>query len=264
MKRSVNIEMMFTEVPFEKRLRCAKEAGFDAVEFAGWLQKDLGRLERAAQEAEIDILAFTGDELYSPIDPDTQGKYIELVGKSVEAAKRLGAKLLVTHSNALDDQSRVVDGYDHLSDEQKLLTLYDTYQKLAAAMEGSGITLLVEALSPTEHPGVFMDHADTAARIVQTIDSPGIRLLCDLYHMQANGGRLLQSLQAYRTILGHVHFADLPGRHEPGTGEVCFEALWTGLETMGYSGHVGFALVPLHTSKKAVEAIMKSTDRHGQ
>lgn len=257
MKRSANIEMLFTEVPFAQRFQLAKNAGFDAAEFAGWIDKDIQSVESAAKAADMPIIAFTGDELYSPIDPAQQEQYIGLVKRSIEVAKRLGAKLLVTHSNALDANSQVISECRALTDTKKLITMYDTYKKLAPVMEDAGIVLLVEAISRTEHPGVFMEHVDMAAEIVETVGSPNVRLLCDIYHMQANGGRLLQSLRRYREIVGHIHFADVPGRHEPDTGEINFGALAACIEEIGYQGLVGFALQPLHDSAQAVKSIMR-------
>ena len=258
MRRSANLEMLFTEEPFERRFQKAKDAGFDAVEFAGWMNKDVDQVKRAAENARIAVAAFTGDEPYSPIDPETQEAYIDHVSMSIEVAKKLNCKLLVTHSNALGPQGEVLRDYRELRDEQKLLCMYDTYRKLTPMLEQSGVTILVEAISGTEHPGVFMDHVDTAAAIVRQIASPNIRLLCDIYHMQANGGRLADSLRRYRDIIGHIHFADVPGRHEPGTGEIHFPALRRCLEEIGYRGIVGFALVPSVSSERAVQAIMNA------
>ena len=257
MKKSANLEMLFTEKPFLERFQCAKDAGFDAVEFAGWLEKDMDAVIDAAGQADIPIAAFTGDELYSPIDGASQQQYIELVCRSAEMAQKAGARMLVTHSNALGANSEVLCRYDELTDTKKLLNMYDTYQKLAPYMERAGVTLLVEAISGTEHPGVFMEHVDLAAEIVETVNSPHVRLLCDLYHMQQNGGRLVDSLRRYRRLTGHIHFADVPGRHEPGTGEINFAAIGRCLTEMDYQGVVGFALLPVDGSSRAVQAIMR-------
>ena len=134
--------------------------------------------------------------------------------------------------------------------------MYDTYCKALQLLEGSDVCVLVEAISKTEHPGVFMDHVDTAAAIVRQIANPHIRLLCDLYHMQANGGRLVDSLRRHQNLIGHIHLADVPGRHEPGTGEIYFPAICRCLEEIGYTGMVGFALSPVGSSEQAVQRIM--------
>lgn len=258
MKRSANIEMLFTEVPFVERIQMAKDAGFDAVEFAGWLKKDIEQIKWEADRARISIAAFTGDEPYSPIDPKQQEQYIAHLTRSAQVAKMLGCKMLVTHSNAIGADDQILNSYTSLNDETKLLTMQDTYRKLIPVLEEYDVTVLVEAISKTAHPGVFMDHVDTAAAVVESIASPRIRLLCDIYHMQENGGALVRSLTRYRDIIGHIHFADVPGRHEPGTGEIYFPALAACIEKIGYSGLVGFALIPAGSSDEAVKAIMRT------
>lgn len=125
MKRSANLEMLFTEVPFEERFQKAKDAGFDAVEFAGWLQKDMKQVKQATEAADIKIAAFTGDEPYSPIDPAQQDDYIAHVARSAELAAELGCGLLVTHSNALGEDGQILCAYPDLSYDKKLLTMYD-------------------------------------------------------------------------------------------------------------------------------------------
>ena len=264
MRRSANIEMLFTEVPFAERIQKAKDAGFDAVEFAGWLDKDIGQIKQAADKANIKIAAFTGDEPYSPIDPAQQDKYITHLTRSVEIAAELGCKMLVTHSNAIGSDDQILCSYSDLSDEIKLLTMQDTHRKLIPVLDEYDVTVLVEAISKTAHPGVFMDHVDMAAAVVESIASPHIRLLCDLYHMQENGGALVRSLTRYRDIIGHIHFADVPGRHEPGTGEIYFPALAACMENIGYRGMVGFALIPSGSSDEAVKAIMRSCEKEEQ
>lgn len=258
MKRSANIEMLFTEVPFIERIQKAKDAGFDAVEFAGWLKKDVDQIKEAADKAKIKIVAFTGDEPYSPIDPQQQDAYISHMTRSVKTAQQLDCPMLVTHSNAIGPDDEILCRYTDLSYETKLLTMQDTYRKLVPILESFQVTVLVEAISSTAHPGVFMDHVDMAAAVVRSIASPHIRLLCDLYHMQENGGALIRSLTLYRDIIGHIHFADVPGRHEPGTGEIHFPAIEKCLETINYRGMVGFALIPSTSSDEAVKAIMCS------
>lgn len=74
--------------------------------------------------------------------------------------------------------------------------------------------------------------------------------------MQLSEGNLMGNIRAWHGQIGHVHAADAPGRHEPGTGEIAFSAVLDCLETTGYDGLVGFELFPAHTTAEAVAAIM--------
>ena len=70
LKKCACIEPMYAELPFYDRFQAAKDDGFDAVEFWGWTDKDLGRVERAASQAGIAISGFNGDADFSLIAPE--------------------------------------------------------------------------------------------------------------------------------------------------------------------------------------------------
>ena len=73
-----------------------------------------------------------------------------------------------------------------------------------------------------DHAGYFMENTQTAADFIGVLGSPYVRLLYDVYHMQINEGDICNSLEKYQDMIAEVHIADVPGRHEPGTGEVCY------------------------------------------
>lgn len=89
------------------------------------------------------------------------------------------------------------------------------------------------------------------------IASPRLKVLYDVYHMQLNEGSLCDTIRKYCGQFGHIHVADAPGRHEPGTGEIQYQAVIRCLEECGYCGYIGYELFPLHDTKTAVSAIMK-------
>ena len=95
------------------------------------------------------------------------------------------------------------------------------------------------------------------AEICRLIGSPRLKLLYDAYHMQLNEGSLCDNIRKYGDQFGHVHVADAPGRHEPGSGEIFYPAVFRCLEACGYRGFVGYELFPAESTKKAVDAIMK-------
>ena len=89
------------------------------------------------------------------------------------------------------------------------------------------------------------------------IGSPMLKVLYDVYHMQLNEGSLCDNIRAYSDQFGHIHVADAPGRHEPGTGEIHYEKVFSCLEESGYTGLIGFELIPATTTAQAVKAIMQ-------
>ena len=252
------IDTLYTELPWRERFSAAREDGFAAVEFWDWRVRDLEEIQREAEKAGIVISGFNGDADYSLVDPAQKELYLEALERSMEAAKKTGARSLTIHSNALGEGGVVIDSYENLSDTVKLCSMYDTLLACARMAERERITLHLEALNiTTDHVGNFLTTTQMGAEICRLIGSPRLKLLYDVYHMQLNEGSLCDNIRKYSDQFGHVHMADAPGRHEPGSGEIFYPAVFRCLEACGYRGFVGYELFPAESTKKAVDAIMK-------
>ncbi len=257
MKFCACIDTLFTEVPFYDRLQAAKDAGFESIEFWNRDDKDPIRLKTAAEKAGIAISGFNGDADFSLVDPTHKEKYLEYLRGSVAFALQAGAASVTIHSNALGDGGVVVNHYDDLSDTVKICSMFDTLKACAEIAEESGIQLNLEALNiTTDHVGNFLKTTRMGAEMTRLINCDKLKLLYDVYHMQLNEGAIIDTLTEYIDQIGHVHVADAPGRHEPGTGEINYSNIYAALEKLGYSHRVGFELFPLTTTAEAVKAIM--------
>lgn len=258
LKKCACIEPMYSELPFLDRFQAAKDDGFDFVEFWSWTDKDLDAVRAAAEKAGIGISGFNGDADFSLIDPTQKADYLAFLRRSVEAAKRVGARSVTIHSNALGDGGIVVNHYTELSHTVKLCAMFDTLRDCAALAEESGIRMNLEALNiTTDHVGNFLQTTQMAAELTRLIGSPMLKILYDAYHMQLNEGSLCDNIRAYGDQIGHVHIADAPGRHEPGTGEINYKNVYACLEEVGYTGLLGYELFPKNTTAEAVKAIME-------
>ena len=256
-ERSACIEPMYSEIPFLDRFQAAKDDGFEYVEFWGWTDKDLDAVKAAAEKAGIGISGFNGDADYSLIDPSHKEKYLEYLKKSVAAAQKIGAKSVTIHSNALGEGGLVVESYPDVSDTIKICSMFDMLKECAKIAEESGIRMNLEALNiTTDHVGNFLATTQMAAEMTRLIGSPMLKVLYDVYHMQLNEGCICDTIKAYGDQFGHIHVADAPGRHEPGTGEINYAKVFDCLYENGYQGLVGFELIPATTTAEAVKAIM--------
>lgn len=136
--------------------------------------------------------------------------------------------------------------------------MYDTLLDCVKLADAEGITLNLETLNiATDHVGNFLATTQMEAEIVRLIGSPRLQFLYDVYHMQINEGCICDTITRYGDTFGHIHVADAPGRHEPGTGEINYKKVLSHLEACGYTGRVGYELFPLTDTKTAVQAIMK-------
>lgn len=257
-QKSACIEPMYSELPFLERFQAAKDDGFEFVEFWSWTDKDLDAVKAAAEKAGIGVSGFNGDAELSLIDPEQREAYLAFLRRSVEAAKKVGARSVTIHSNGLGEGGVVINHYDELSDTVKLCAMYGTLLECAKIAEESGVSMNLEPLNvTTDHVGNFLQTTRMAAEMTRLIGSPKLKVLYDAYHMQLNEGSLCDTIRAYGDQFGHIHVADAPGRHEPGTGEINYARVFACLEETGYQGLVGFELIPETTTAKAVEAIMK-------
>ena len=257
MKRSACIDALYGEIPFLERFQAAKDDGFDAVEFWGWPDKDIDKVKEAAEKAGIPICGFNGDADLSLIDPAQADAYMEYLEKSVAVAQKLNAASVTIHSNGLGDGGIVINAYEELSDTVKTCAMFKTLEKCAALAEKSGIQMNLEGLNiTTDHVGNYLKYTQTAAEMIRLIGSPKLKVLYDVYHMQINEGCICDTIKNYGDTFGHIHVADAPGRHEPGTGEIYYPRVYKALEEIGYQGYVGYELFPLTDTKTAVKAIM--------
>lgn len=258
LRKSACIDTLYTELPWLERFQAAKNDGFEAVEFWDWRTHDLDEIRQAASDAKIAISGFNGDADYSLVDPTHKKSYLDALAQSIQAAKKIGAESLTIHSNALGDGGIVVNHYDALSDTVKLCSMYDTLLECAKMAEAEQINLNLEALNiTTDHVGNFLKYTQMGAEICRLIGSPRLKLLYDVYHMQLNEGCICDTISKYADQFGHIHVADAPGRHEPGTGEIAYKKVITHLESCGYTGRVGYELFPSVDTATAVKAIME-------
>ena len=250
--------MLFTEVPFEDRFQQTKEYGFDYIEFWSWKDKNIRKVKELCREFDLKVASFSGDQDFSMIDEKQRKDYIAFVDESIEAAKFLGCPHLVIHSNALGENGVVRNHYPDTSHSKKITVMFDVLKTLAPNAEKAHVTLALESLNTrVDHAGNFLTSTREAAELVRSVNSASVKILYDIYHMQIMEGNIIDTLEAYIDTVGYIHMADVPGRHEPGTGEINFANVMKILKKLKYDGIIGFELTPSQNSSRAVQAIKK-------
>lgn len=249
MKSSACIEMLFTELPFVDRIAKAAESGFDAIEFWNWDNKDLGAIKDAVANAGIRIASFQSNRGGTLIEPGHRERFISGIAESLEKACELRSDALFLLTDELGDD-RSVKFKSSLSFEEKRDSVITGLKEIAPLAEKAGITIVLEPLNTlVDHPGYFLDSVDLGAQLVREVASPRIRLLFDIYHVQVMQGNLIERLREHLDVIGHVHVADVPGRHEPGTGEINYRNVFRCLREAGYDKTIGFEYVPTLASE---------------
>ncbi|MGG0451777.1 TIM barrel protein [Priestia megaterium] len=257
LKRDIHIESIYSELPFEERFAAAKKDGFDFVEMWGWDDKDLPQLKKLLDENGLKLAAMSGDGPYSMCDPANKEVYLEYIKKSIEAAKIVDCPTLVIHSDALEEWPQFAKKMSgDYSYETRICAMFDVLKTIAPWAEEAGITFVLEALNiEKDHCGNFLAETKTSVDLVAAVGSPNIKVLYDAYHMYLNEGKICETTEKYLPYIGHLHIADAPGRHEPGTGVINFKNFIKHLDKIGYSGSVGFEFYPQTDTPTAVKAV---------
>jgi len=253
MKASVCIEMIFTEYPFLERIGKAAEAGFDAIEFWNWDNKDLPAIKATADRAGIAIASFQSNLGGTLIHPDHRESFVAGIKESLAKAREMGAPCLFLLTDELGEDRSVRYQFPELSEEAKYQSVLEGLKMLAPLAEEAGVTLVLEPLNIyVDHPGYFLHRSSVGFDLVRAVNSPNIKLLYDIYHMQVMEGDIIHTLTNNLDAIGHIHVADVPGRHEPGTGELNYANIFKALREAGYTGYVGFEFEPTVPSEEAV------------
>jgi hydroxypyruvate isomerase len=166
-------------------------------------------------------------------------------------------------TNALDADGRVVCPYSDIAPEDKKDNCVRAFSALAPLAAESGIRLLLEPLNTVvDHPGYWLDDAGRAFEIIREVESPHLRVLYDLYHMQTMGRNVRRDIEGNLDAIGYFHAADVPGRHEPGTGTMDYAGILALLDESGYEGTFGFEFTPMRSSEEALLAIYDLVEPH--
>ncbi|MDG9719727.1 TIM barrel protein [Streptomyces sp. DH24] len=251
---TVNLSILFTELPLLERPAAAAEAGFTAVElWWPWVdsptpeRSELDALRKAVEDAGVRLtgLNFYAGRLPGPDRGalSVPGEESERVRANVDVAAEFARSLGCGALNAL--YGNRVEGVDPA--EQDALALQNLVLAARAA-DRIGAILLIEALNEPESPRYPLVSAPAAVAVADRVnEATGLgnaRFLMDLYHLSMNGEDLPRVIERYAARTGHVQIADNPGRGAPGTGSLPLADLLGRLRKAGYDGPVGLEYKP--------------------
>jgi hydroxypyruvate isomerase len=250
---SVCAETAFRDLPFALRVAEIARAGF-LVEFWGRGGSDIDDIERKIREEPyIRISTMIGCAQGSIVHPEHVDSFLEGVRTRLLVAKRLYCRQLILLVSELNSRAEPVYPIAY-SPATTWVTAYEALCRVAELAEEHDVSYNVENLNTVDHPGYPLSRVEDCVRLVERVGSPRIRILLDLYHAQMEEGNALQSILDYRDFIGYVHVADVPGRHEPGTGEVDYPSISRALSEIGYEGVIGLEAFPLADDRKALSS----------
>lgn len=226
-------EMVYTDLPHLERVERIHERGF-AVEIWDWSGRDAATLRSTGAR----FTSMTGYLHGDLVTRDGADALLRTAEESIGFARELGCPTLNVHGTGLGEGGLPVRPVEVVTGDMWLAAVA-TLSRLAELAERHDVTYVIENLNlEVDHPGTpFARAADTLA-LVRAVDSPHLRMNLDLYHAQIGEGNLVELVRRAVPYVGEVQVADVPGRREPGTGEVRWPFVAQALADAGYEGVV--------------------------
>jgi hydroxypyruvate isomerase len=251
------LDPLYPGLSTEEKIPRVAAAGFSDVEFWGWRDKNIAAVRAACEESRIRVVSFSGHRLGSPIAEATHPALFADVSDAVSTARALDCHALMLLTNALNPDGSVAECFDEIPGDLKFKNTLSALLQLNRIVPDD-LTLLLEPLNTlVDHPGYYLDDIDTASKLVRDVGSPRLKILCDLYHLGVMGADFRALIEEHLALIGHFHIADIPGRHEPGTGTVDWGELLRFIRSLGYNGTIGFEFFPAGEVDVALSAIRK-------
>lgn len=245
-KYSACIEWLFEkEAPdFADRIRAAKAAGLDGIEFWDASRRDLDSIKSALDETGLAMVGILTAPMQQITDPATHPAFLDSVRSSLLAARKLGAPVMIVTTG--DERHDVPRQVQHAA-------IVKVLKEAAEIVKGSGVTLALEPLNDrVDHPGYYLTSTVEGLDIVDEVDRPEVRLLYDIYHSAMMGEHTEDVLDGRLDRVVHAHLADTQGRGEPGTGNMDWQARLDWLADHGYRGFVGLEYRPTGSTEDSL------------
>ena len=237
---------------FEENLERVAQAGYSHVELVGefkqWSEDDWRRTLARMQALKISVDATSG---VSPgfADPAGGEAFLTALKELIPAAKRLGCKQIILLSGKRVEGDAA--GSQHAAAIEAL-------KRAADVLSNAGLVAVIEPIDRIENPPIYLDGVTEAFEIVQAVGSPNVKVLYDVYHEQREFGNLIEKFEKNIGQVGLIHIADVPGRHEPGTGEIDYPNIYRKLAQLNYKGVIAMEFYP---TKNIVETLRQAREQ---
>lgn len=237
-----NISWLLPELPFGERARQIAQAGFNALEFGFPSHADTAALKALQDEYGFQVILFNQDV---PVwdsanrgylaDPSRRDEFKTELDEALEIVELLRVKKVMLPAGV---------ELEELTMEAQRDCMLENLRYAAPIAEHADVIFTIEMLNPVDNPGYFLTSTSQGLGYVAEIDHPHIKFQLDTYHVHIVEGHVTQTLVTNMPLIGHIQFADAPGRHEPGTGELDFESIHLAARDAGYEGYIGLEYFP--------------------
>ncbi len=235
---SIMLWTVFTDLPFEERLTKVAEAGYTNVELVGeyakWTPDDFAKANAARKRLGIRFDTTAGMEhaghAHGLADPTHREAFLAELSQVLTTMETLSCPaMIVLSGNVVPDLSREEQHRSCVESLKQAATLID-----GKKIDGEPVRLLLECIDPEENPHYYLQSAAEGIDIIREVNHPQVQFLYDMFHEQIAEGNLIEKLDKHIDVIGLIHIADVPGRHEPGTGEINYANVYRKLAELKY------------------------------
>lgn len=248
---AANLSLLFTELPLPERFAAAAEAGFDAVEIQFPYDFPAPLLRTAADEAGVQIILINlpaGDLMAGGYGlashPQRKDAFACALNQAEDYARTLGVRMVNVLAGRQDPAESTTASWE---------TLATNLARCARQMSQRQIRTTCEAINTLDMPGFMVSTPAQLARLLDAAAHPAIDMQFDLYHMARMQIDIPQALKQWLPRIGHIQFADNPGRHEPGSGSLALQAYFELLDSLNYTGWCAAEYKPSRTTADTLE-----------
>ena len=268
-KLDVCIETVFTDLSCEQRIARIAQLGYDSIEIwhpeGTWngaeidesMPKDADTLNQACEDAGVTIVSFVvnaWDGSYGgcPVSAGDKSRFIDQVHKSIDFGKRINCSSAIILPGMVQP---------NLTREQMRGNMESAFEEGLEIAEANEFTFQIEPLNtPVDHAGFYLDSTAEAIDIVRKFDSPRMKMLYDIYHMQIMEGSIVDTIKSNIDIIGHMHVAGVPGRAEPDNCELNYPYIFKKADEFGYKGYFGLEYFPRLESAESLELQLRMAE----
>jgi hydroxypyruvate isomerase len=256
-KLSVMLWTVFNDLPFEQRLENVAAAGYRYVELVGeykkWSEEDFRRANAKRRELGISFNTTAG-LAHGVADPRAREAFLTDLRQEFPLMEKLECPAIIVMSG---------DRVEGLTAEAQHASCVEGLKRAAEIAEKKGVTLWLENIDLEENPRYYLWSMAEAFQIAVEVNHPRVKILYDFFHAQVSGGNLMARLEKNITQVACVHIADVPGRHEPGTGEINYPNLYKKLVQLKYAGYVTMEFLPTRDPIETLKAARAEALRGG-
>ncbi len=228
-----NLKWLFTELPFLDRFDAAARAGFRGVEYASPYEYPASEIRARLRACDMEQVLFNtpaGGASGMACIPSRRREFRDSVKKALDYAAELDCSLIHLMAGIVPP---------NLNRDTAAAAYVSNVAWAADQVSSTGVKLVLEPINHHDVPGFFLRTQEEGAAVVEAIGRDRIGLQFDIYHCQVAQGDVTRRMGTLMPLIAHMQLADVPGRNEPGTGEIAWDYVFRRIDELEYAGWMG-------------------------